>query len=293
MNEEILDIFLKYIKYEKGFSKHTIKSYNIDISEFLNFLEKEKVKDIKAVSYQNIYSFITDLGKKGIAPSSLERKTAALKTFFKFLKKQGLIEKNPAELISSPKKEKKLPSFMEKTEVFELINLIPESDAFSVRNKTMIMLLYATGIRVSELVGLNLADLDLKEKTIHVSGKGKKQRIVPLGEKTKRMLLKYLGYRREFQSKNEALFVTKSGKRIQDRAIRYILNGYIEKLAIQKKVSPHTLRHTFATHLLDNGANIRVIQEMLGHSNLSTTQIYTHLSISKLKESYDRFHPHA
>ncbi len=142
-------------------------------------------------------------------------------------------------------------------------------------------------------MGLNLIDLDLKSGTIHVYGKGKKYRIVPFGKKTGEILKKYLIYRREFQSKNEALFITKSGNRIQDRAIRYILSNYIEKLAIQKKVSPHTLRHTFATHLLDNGANIRVIQEMLGHSNLSTTQIYTHLSIGKLKESYNKFHPHA
>ncbi len=154
MNKEFaykLDLFLKYIKYEKGFSLNTVKSYNIDLSEFFDFLESEKVTDFGLISYQNIYGFITKLGKMGLKASSIERKTAAIKTFFKFLKRQGFIEKNPAELISSPKKDKRLPSFMEKTEIFELINLIPENDPFSVRNKGIIMLLYATCIRILNL----------------------------------------------------------------------------------------------------------------------------------------------
>ncbi len=291
--EKYLEEFIKHIKFEKGFSEHTVNSYYGDLSDFFEYLDSQKIYSINQISYQNIYGFITELGKRGLKSSSIERKTAAIKTFFKFLKKRKIIDKNPAELVSSPKKSKRLPTFMEKGEIFDLINIIPEDTPLSVRNKAMIMLLYATGMRVSELVNLNLSDVDLKSETVHILGKGKKYRIVPFGKKTKEILLKYLFYRKELQSKSEAFFVTKSGKRIMDRAIRYILNNYIDTLAIQKKVSPHTLRHTFATHLLDNGANIRVIQEMLGHSNLATTQVYTHLSIAKLKDSYERFHPHA
>ncbi|MCX7821467.1 MAG: tyrosine recombinase XerC [Brevinematales bacterium] len=289
-NEEYLEIFIKHIIFEKGFSKNTATSYQNDLLEFIGFIDSKEISDI---NYQEIYNFITFLGKKGLKASSIERKVAAIKTFFKFLKRQKIIEKNPADLISSPKKSKRLPTFMEKGEIFELINVIPEDTPLSIRNKAMIMLLYATGMRVSELVNLNLSDIDLKNEIVHILGKGKKYRIVPFGKKTKEIIAKYLMFRKELQARSEAFFVTKSGKRIMDRAIRYILNNYIDILAIQKKVSPHTLRHTFATHLLDNGANIRVIQEMLGHSNLATTQVYTHLSISKLKESYEKFHPHA
>ncbi len=160
----------------------------------------------------------------------------------------------------------------------------------------MILLLYSSGIRISELTGLNTKNVDFKEGILNITGKGNKQRIVPMGEKARMIILKYLTYRKELLNpieNKETLFLTKSGKRIQDRMVRYIINRYIDELSIQKHVSPHTLRHTFATHLLQNGANIRVIQEILGHSSLSTTQVYTHLTIDKLKESYNRFHPHA
>jgi integrase/recombinase XerC len=290
---ELTQNFLKYLRYEKGFSNHTIKSYKEDLENFFEFLKNEKIEDIKSLNYSVLTGYITFLGKKGFKASTIERKIASLKTFFKYLVKKKFISKNPAELISSPKKQKRLPSVLEVGEIFDLINIIPEDSPFSVRNKAMIMLLYASGLRVSELTGLNLGDLDLKNGLVRILGKGKKYRIVPVGNKTKAILYKYFLYRREFQPRGEALFVTKSGKRIQDRMVRYIINVYINELAIQKKVSPHTLRHTFATHLLDNGANIRVIQEMLGHSSLSTTQIYTHLSIEKLKKAYQEFHPHA
>ncbi len=291
--EKYLDLFIKHIKFEKGFSNHTVKSYENDLIDFFEFLKGEKLTSFNELTYEKIYDFITSLGRKGLKSSTLERKIASLKTFFKFLKREKVVEKNPMVLVTSPKKAKRLPVFMEKGEIFDLINLIPENDAFSIRNKTMILLLYATGMRISELCNLNLSSIDLKNELVYIYGKGKKYRVVPIGKKAKEMLQKYLIYRKEFHAQNDALFVTKSGKRIMDRAIRYILDKYINALAIQKNVSPHTLRHTFATHLLDNGANIRVIQEMLGHSNLATTQIYTHLSIKKLKENYEKFHPHA
>ncbi len=294
--EKLIDQFLNYIRYEKGYSVHTIESYKNDFVDFLAFLSRQNIRSLESISYKILHLYIADLGKSGLKASSIERKVASLKSFFKYLGKIDAIEKNPASLISSPKKEKRLPSILEKGEVISLISSIPETDALSVRNKTMVMLLYASGLRISELTGLNMKDIDFKEGILSVIGKGSKQRMVPTGNTARQMLIKYLNYRRDLDAPKgdrEALFLTKSGHRIQDRMVRYIINRYIHELSIQKHISPHTLRHTFATHMLQNGAGIRVIQEILGHESLSTTQVYTHLTIEKLKESYDKFHPHA
>lgn len=294
--EELIDRFLSYIRYERGYSKNTIESYKNDFIEFLTFLSGENIFLIEDINYKVLYRYLSELGSKGFKASTIERKTASIKSFFKFLVKNQIIKKNPAVLISSPKKEKRLPNILEKDEILSLISSVPEKDALSIRNKAMILLLYSSGIRISELTGLNTKNVDFKEGILNITGKGNKQRIVPMGEKARMIILKYLTYRKELLNpieNKETLFLTKSGKRIQDRMVRYIINRYIDELSIQKHVSPHTLRHTFATHLLQNGANIRVIQEILGHSSLSTTQVYTHLTIDKLKESYNRFHPHA
>jgi integrase/recombinase XerC len=294
--EELIDKFITYLNYEKGYSKNTSIAYQNDLSEFTSFISKQKIQDVTEVNYKTLYHYISYLGESGLKASSVERKAASIKSFFHFLMKNALIQKNPAILISSPRKEKRLPRILEKKEVLGLIDSIPEQNALEFRNKTILMLLYASGLRISELTGLDLKNVDFKEGILRVRGKGNKERIVPTGEKTRRMLVQYLSFRKELDSVkgiHEALFLTKSGKRIQDRMVRYILNRAIQELSLQKHVSPHTLRHTFATHLLENGANIRVIQEMLGHSSLSTTQIYTHLTTEKLKENYDQFHPHA
>lgn len=293
---EAIQDFIHYIKYEKGYSSHTIEAYENDLSEFFGYLTDHQITDIKNVGYKTIYYYIIELGDKGLKASSIERKTATIKSYFKYLvKNQGLL-KNPAALVASPKKEKHLPGVLEKEEVLALIESIPESDPLEIRNKAMLTLLYSCGLRVSELAGLDLRHIDFQDKVISVIGKGNKQRLVPAGNKALAMLEKYLPYRKELSASKgaiEAVFITKSGRRIQERMVRYVLDGYITALSIQKHVSPHTLRHTFATHMLQNGANIRVIQEILGHSSLSTTQIYTHLTIDKLKESYEKFHPHA
>ncbi len=293
---ELIERFLSYLLYEKGYSKNTIESYKNDYIEFLSFLSGANINNIQDVNYRILHRYISSLGKINLKPASIERKAASIKSFFKYLIKNGIITSNPAALISSPKKEKRLPNILEKDEILSLISSIPEGDALSFRNKTMILLLYASGIRISELTGLNTPDADYKEGVIRVIGKGNKERIVPVGEKTRLMILKYLSYRKELignATDKLPLFLTKNGKRMQDRMVRYIIERYIDGLSIQKHVSPHTLRHTFATHLLQNGANIRVIQEILGHASLSTTQIYTHLTIDKLKESYNKHHPHA
>lgn len=294
--EEWVNRFLSHMLYEKGSSRNTIASYQNDLTEFLKYLIGRKIDKPSQVDYKTLYRYIVTLGDEGLKASSIERKIASLKSLFKYLLRNDVIKTNPAALVSSPKKEKRLPVVLEKEEVLGLIQSVPETDALTVRDKTMLMLLYAGGIRVSEMTGLDFRNVDLKSGVLNVVGKGNKERIVPIGDRAKQMLNKYLTYRKELdcpRGDKQALFITKSGKRIQDRMVRYILNKYIAAMAIQKHVSPHTLRHTFATHLLQNGAGIRVIQEILGHSSLSTTQIYTHLTVDKLKESYAENHPHA
>ncbi|MGA2140988.1 MAG: tyrosine recombinase XerC [Brevinematales bacterium] len=296
MIEKNIDDFLTYIRYEKGCSANTLISYKKDLEELSAFLESQRLNSMEDITYKHLHLYISSLGKSGWKPATIERKVASLKSLFKYMIRTDVIHKNPAALISSPKKEKRLPAVLENSEMTELIGHIPETDPLSIRNKAIVVLLYASGLRVSELTGLDLGEIDFGEGVILVTGKGNKQRIVPAGATALLMMKKYLAVRRELAPKTGdtgALFLTKSGKRIQDRMIRYIINRYIGELSIQKHVSPHTLRHTFATHLLQNGAGIRVIQEMLGHESLSTTQIYTHLTIEKLKESYDNFHPHA
>lgn len=296
MMQDLIDRFLSHLLYEKGYSKNTLESYKNDFVEFLFFLSERGLNDIHSIRYQDLYHYLSRLGEMGLKNSSIERKTASLKSFFKYLLREGVISKNPAALVSSPKKEKRLPSVLEKVEILSLLSSIPETDARSIRNKAMLTILYAGGFRVSEMSGLDLTDVDYREGMVRVLGKGGKERIVPIGETAGKTLIRYLSWRKELEAGNNyerALFLTKSGKRIQDRMVRYILARYLDELSIQKHVSPHTLRHTFATHMLENGASIRVIQEMLGHASLSTTQVYTHLTIEKLKESYNEHHPHA
>ncbi|OHD54797.1 MAG: tyrosine recombinase XerC [Spirochaetes bacterium GWF1_51_8] len=293
--KETIDGFIRYIRYEKAYSENTLKAYSEDFESFLQFCDEAGISGFGEIDYRVLMNYLTELSERRLKASSLERKVASLKSLYKYLIREGLVRKNPADLLSSPKKEKRLPSVMEKSEVLDLIGSISGEDALSLRDKAMITLLYASGLRVSELTGLDIHDVDYTQGIVRVTGKGSKERIIPTGETARALLVRYMGLRNEFGpvQGDHALFLTRLGKRISDRMIRYILNSYVDKLALRKNIHPHTLRHTFATHLLENGANIRVIQEMLGHSSLSTTQIYTHLSPEKLKESYDKFHPHA
>ena len=284
--------FLTYLRFEKAFSEHTILAYNEDLQAFIGFVDDKGWS--QPLCYKQLSEYITACSRSGLKSSTVQRRVASLKSFFRYLHRENLIDQNPATILSSPKKEKRLPAVLEKTEVMELLEAIEETDAQSIRNKAMIVLLYASGLRVSELTGLRIADVDFKTGILRVVGKGRKERIVPMGETAKRLLQRYLPLRREiFDGSSDALFLTRRGKSITDRMLRYILTGYADSIASAKNIHPHTLRHSFATHLLENGANIRVIQEMLGHSSLSTTQVYTHIGIKSMKEAYKRFHPHA
>ncbi len=286
--------FLNYLKYEKGYSEHTLKAYRADLSDWAEFLG-EAAENWNAVSYRELHHYLSERGESGLSAATLERRLAALKSLYRFLQKQGQVKSNPAALVSSPKQAHPLPSVLSEGEMWDLLFLLPVRNALEVRNQALLVFLYATGLRVSELVGMNLSDLNFDEETVRVLGKGNKERVVPFGETAAVILKKYIPNRRELGgNRNESAFwLTRNGNRLSDRMVRNILNQTLECISQQKKVTPHTLRHTFATHLLEHGANIRVIQELLGHVSLSTTQIYTHLSVDSLKESYRKYHPHA
>lgn len=291
---KLIDEFLGYLRYERACSDLTLKAYSEDFRAFVEFLNANGVTDIAAVDYRFLHRYVSKLGSSGIKASTLERKVASLKSFYKFLVKRGVVAKNPAALVASPKKEKRLPAILDKSEIVALLESMETDSPIRVRNRTILLLLYATGLRVSELTSLDLANVDFTERIVTVVGKGNKERIVPMGETARKALLKYLPYRKELSTGGEnALFLNRNGGRLTSRMVANVIRDACDALGVQKNIHPHTLRHSFATHLLENGANIRVIQEMLGHSSLSTTQVYTHLTVEKLKESYDEFHPHA
>ncbi len=291
-----IEDFNTYLSVEKGASANTIDAYLSDLKQFSAYLNTlHHGQPLESVSMLEIRSFIASLLKTD-KKSSVGRKLAALKTFYKFLLREHIIEMNPAELIALPKKDKLLPGFLNVDEAFGLIEQ-PEGDTFlSLRDRTMLELFYASGLRVSELVGLDIENIDINIGYVRVIGKGRKERVVPVNKKAIDVIGHYLKDRTSFlQGRTEtgALFVNKNGKRITRRAVGMIVRKYMLKSGINKHISPHSLRHTFATHLLDAGADLRFIQELLGHSSISTTQVYTHTSMDRLMKVYDDAHPRA
>ncbi len=294
---EYIEQFIVYLEVEKNVSVHTLKSYSIDLRQFFDFLNKSAgIHDINEITHLTLRAFLAHLQKKGLLRSTINRKLAALRSFFKYLCREKFIRINPVKHIITPKMAKKLPSFLDKDEVDKLLSAPDSKKTFiGFRDKAILELLYSTGIRVAELIGLNKDDIDFVGGMIKVIGKGRKERIVPVGDTALSIIQKYLELRIEHSMKSHqrALFITNKGMRISSENIRRIINLYIRMTSIRKKISPHTLRHTFATHLLEAGADLRSIQEMLGHVNLSTTQIYTHLTTERLKKIYDKTHPRA
>ena len=272
---------------EKNYSSHTILNYRIDLEEFVKFLDRTSVE---AVVYVDLRRFLAQLKARRLKPRSLARKLSSLRSFFKFLQREKIIHTNPAKLLVTPKLDKPLPHFMSEEETVQLIESPQSGKINSPRDKAILEILYSTGIRVSELVGLNVDDVDFIGNIIKVMGKGKKERIVPIGNQALSALKEYLDRR---QVDNKFIFVNKNGTRLSDRSVRNIINKYILEQAMAQHVTPHMFRHSFATHLLNHGADLRSVQELLGHVNLSTTQIYTHLTTEKLKKVYDQAHPRA
>jgi len=288
MNKHI-EKFIGYLTSEQGVSSHTIRAYERDLQEFSEFTEK-KPKDVDNL---DVRSFLASLHHKKLMKSSISRKLASVRSFFKFLHRDGYIKKNPAKLVSSPKVPKSLPKFLTIDEIFSLMDS-PDGDTFRpTRDKAILELLFSSGLRVSELTSLDIGDLDMKESLIRVKGKGRKERIVPVGSKAMIAIQEYLPERISLKKKSSALILNCRGGRLTQRSIRRILLFYSRVINLEGDFSPHTLRHTFATHLLHEGADLRSIQELLGHSSLSTTQKYTHVDISHLSEVYDKAHPMA
>ena len=291
--------FREFLKSERNYSEHTVRAYMTDLMQFSGFL-REKVFnsasdefDFSSVDEVAIRAFLGWLHRRKNLKSSISRKLASIRTFFEFLLREGVVNRNSAKLVPTPKGEKKLPAFLTVDEVFTLLDTEYANSAIGYRDKTILELLYSSGLRVSELVGISLSDINLTNSLVKVLGKGGKERIIPFGSKALNAINLYIPKRSELKPRGDFLFVNSRGGRLTSRSIARIVKRYAKMSKIPKSVSPHVLRHSFATHLLGSGADLRAIQEMLGHSSLSTTQRYTHTSIEKIMEIYDKTHPRA
>ncbi len=326
----IVKEFLYYLKFERRFSEHTAKCYNADIGQFAEFLvgfSEQAQSDVEPEPLQlagseqagsatavvtkteqsleqlllltqtdAVRTYLAHLNQKQYSKATIARKLATLRSFYKFLVKRNRCVSNPVTAVRTPKQEKKLPHFLEYEQVSKLLETPPMDNWLGARDRAMLETLYSTGIRVSELVGLNMDDIDFLGEVVHVRGKGKKERIVPIGSSVLQVIQHYM----EFRSKRaqsgssfdaKVLFVNKHGKRLSTRSVRRKMDKYLKMAGLDPSISPHTLRHSFATHMLNNGADLRSVQELLGHQSLSTTQIYTHLTTKRIKEVYDSAHP--
>lgn len=283
--------FLSYISSEKGLASNTIEAYGRDISLFASFLVSIDITSLKKVSSASLISFLSDLKDKQYASSSISRMLIALKVFFRFLKKEGWIDADPSQHIDTPKIWQLIPEVMSASEVDQLLQAQDRDTYVGARDFAALQVMYASGLRVSELCSLNL--FDINEESVRVKGKGGKERIIPIAKVAIGAVDQYLGkFRQQIEKQEEpALFLTGSGKRIDRVLIWNRIKYYAKKAQIQKNVSPHTLRHSFATHLLENGADLRIIQEMLGHASIATTDRYTHISQKHLHEAFQAFHP--
>jgi len=285
--QRYIDRFLRYLEIEKNSSKHTLLNYRLDLEAFGSFLGDV---GIEKTDYLLLRKYMAGLKEKNMRQKTVSRKISCLRSFFRFLCREGYLKSNPVLTLMSPKREKRLPIFLTEDEMTQLIEAPRQDNELGLRDRAIFETLYSTGMRVSELVGLSIADVDFISGVLKVMGKGKKERLLPIGDKAIDAIRKYLDKR---SKQADALFLNKNHKRITDRGIRNILSRYIKSLSMKKGISPHKIRHSFATHLLNRGADLRSVQELLGHANISTTQIYTHLTTERLKNVYDKAHPRA
>jgi integrase/recombinase XerC len=285
--------FLQFLEAEKNASEHTIKNYAIDLREFGESLRGKAMQD---VTYLDIRSFLAALKEKSYSKSTMARKLACIRSFFKYMLRENALKANPAADIATPKRDKRLPQFLDTEEVTHLLEAPARDTWEGKRDNAILETLYSSGLRVSELVGLNHDDIDFFSALVRVRGKGKKERILPVGPEALKAIREYLDHRPprdKDQGLKKPLYLNRSGGRLTDRSIRRMILKYARRIALKKGVSPHMLRHSFATHMLDRGADLRSVQELLGHENLSTTQIYTHVTTKRLKDAYDAAHPRA
>ena len=304
--QQLVEQFLEHLRYERNVSAHTLRNYRIDLEQFLAHLagpesnKKRATPSVEEIDHLTIREWLASLHSAQKSKSSVARKLAALRTFFQFLVREGLLELNPAKLVSTPRQEKKLPNHLSVEEAVRFIESPDTQTDLGKRDRAMLELMYATGVRVAELTTMNLGDIDFRGQLIRVTGKRRKQRVVPFGDPAGEALRSYLKIREKFlfnapvsTRDEEALFLNYQGTRITTRSVGRMVDKYIRLCAGMHNISPHALRHSFATHLLDSGADLRDIQELLGHARLSTTQVYTHVSMEKLIEVYDKAHPKA
>ncbi|WP_422445851.1 tyrosine recombinase XerC [Thermoanaerobacterium sp. DL9XJH110] len=297
LDETLIDSFLNYLKVTKNKSENTIKAYAGDLMQFNEYLKQKKISEraFSKIDHVDIRGFLAHLKAKQLSRKTIARKLSAVRSFFKFLSGEGIVGENVAAYVKSPKLPKKLPLFLYPPEIEALLSA-PSGDTLGIRDRAIMELLYATGMRVGELVSLRVKDLNMGANYIIVFGKGSRERVVFFGQKAAESLEDYLKRSRPFLLKSiscDALFLNRHGTGITDRSVRRIIDKYVKAASLNQKISPHTLRHTFATHMLNNGADLKTVQELLGHVSLSTTQIYTHVTKERLKEVYDRTFPHA
>lgn len=287
--------FLIYLEVEKNYSKWTVAGYGENIDMFLSFLEQKKCKNLNQVNYILIREYLVELYHHNYSKKTIARHISSLRSFFKYLEKEGRIENNPMLLISNPKLDKRLPNILNYEQVEELLECPDLNTPIGIRDACMLEVLYSTGIRVSELVGLQLSNLYLNRHQIKVLGKGNKERYVLFGSPCFKKLGAYLNIRNELlKGENHSyVFVDAHGRPLTTHGVRYILNKYTKGKDFKTRVTPHTIRHTFATDMLNEGADLKTVQELLGHENLSTTQVYTHVSNERLRRVYLEAHPRA
>jgi integrase/recombinase XerC len=325
-NNVLIQEFLNYLNFEKRFSEHTAKCYGVDLSQFSEFLsnraeggtatpetissgqghsvgsatavqtEVKTDQQLLNADINAVRAYLAFLNEKQYSKTTIARKLATLRSFYKFLVKRNKVGSNPVMAVRTPKQDKKLPKFLEYEQVKKLLETPPMDNWLGARDRAIMETLYSTGMRVSEVVALNIDDIDFLGEVVHIRGKGKKERITPIGSSVLQVIQHYIEFRNKRAQSNsnfdsKVLFVNKHGRRLSTRSVRRKMDKYLKIAGIDPSVSPHTLRHSFATHMLNNGADLRSVQELLGHQSLSTTQIYTHLTTKRLKEVYDNAHP--
>ncbi len=298
MNKQIGQ-FLQYMRVERGASDHTLKSYREDLQSLAEYLADEQggTPAPGNISTVELRGFVSALHEAGYAKSSIARRLASVRSFFRFGQRENWLQTNPAKALRNPRKSHKLPHFLSTKEVAKLLNAPPAREPLGIRDRAVLETLYSAGLRVSELTGLNDGDLDFSAGIVRVRGKGRRERLAPLGSYATTALKSWMSVRelssREPQDRRAPVFVNKFGTRITTRSIGRMLEKYLRQTELDQRTSPHTLRHSFATHLLDRGADIRSVQELLGHKSLVTTQIYTHVSTANLRMAYEKAHPRA
>ncbi len=283
-NKVTIESFLRYCETERMYSAHTADAYNSDLTEFFSVIDKELI-DITVTDVRVYIEYLYDIDRER---TTINRKLSTIRRFFRFALREHIVDSNPAAAVASAKQSRKLPDFLTVDEMFGFLDAMNGDNFLKIRDRAMFELLYATGLRVGELVGLTVTSFDYISGVVKVRGKGNKERMIPLSATSLRRLREYDTVR---PAQSGAYFLSKNGKPLASRDIRRILDKYIVTLSTAKHITPHTIRHSFATHLLENGADLRMVQELLGHSSLSTTQVYTHISMEKMKKIYDQCHP--